>query len=505
LTHLSDVVGAVRGSIILPGQPNQADGSQPQFYSTSRKPMLLPLADLLRHGVAGWVLREREPLVIADTHHDERWIGNDLHQRSIHSVAAAPILNERDVLGVITLVHHTPNYFQNEHLELLRSVAAQSATALEKAQLFRVVNEQNDLLEQLFRRAEEERSTLNAVLRSAADPILMIGPQEEVLLANPAAETRLLLDAPEQRQGRRLRELLPPTVRHHLFGAEGQEPLAQSRSNEVVLPDASTLVVSVAPVRAVDGQLLGQVATFQDITAIKELERQRFEQMQGVLRRYVSPSVVDELLKRGADAFGSPEERDVAVLFADLRGYTALAEGLDPHVLVEQVLNRYFRAMTEVLYSYDGTIDKFLGDGVIGAFGTPLARHDDIQRALHAVVDMQRAFARLQGLWRAELDLDIGMGIGLSYGRAVVGNIGSDQHLDYTLVGDVVNTASRLSSIAAPGQIIVSHQLIERLPPHWSAPWPLRCLPPVRLKNKRDPHLVYQIEYTADAAVLDRS
>jgi adenylate cyclase len=96
------------------------------------------------------------------------------------------------------------------------------------------------------------------------------------------------------------------------------------------------------------------------------------------------------------------------------------------------------------------------------------------------------------------------MGVGMGYGSAVVGNIGSTQRLDYTLVGDVVNTASRLGSLAAPGQILVSHRLIDALPPDWPPPWSLRAIDRVPLKGKQEPHLIYEIEYTEDAEPLSR-
>jgi adenylate cyclase len=617
------VVGAVRGSIVL------ADGSQPVFYSTSKRQALLSMEQLLSSGVSGWVLREGQPLVIPDTRQDGRWIGEHPQQRSVRSVAAAPILNDRQALGVITLVHYTPNYFKPEHVDLLRSVATQSASAIEKAQLFRLTQEQNNLLERraeqlaqlnqvgrslselmelehllrlashlvcfafgydsalillldgerlvpraragvepwgqlpaalplvqsicgraarqaqavrcddvhaaeaefaselqgamlavpilagretlgvlavqsaraqafgtndeallgalalqigvalanarLYRRVEAERSTLNAVLRSVADPILLVGEQGELLLTNPAAERHLgalkawLETAPER----------------------GQNP-----ASELELAGGTTFATSLAPVRTADGGLLGTVATLRDISAFKELERQRLERVQALMRRYLSPAVAEELLRRGEMAFGDPEEREVAVLFADLRGYTALAEGLDARVLVEQVLNRYFSAMTEALHRHDGTIDKFLGDGIIAVFGTPLARPDDVERALGAAVAMQQAFAELRAFWRAKLSIDIGMGLGLAYGDAVVGNIGSEQHLDYTLIGDVVNTAARLSSIAGAGQIIVSHSLVERLPHNGQRPWPLRLLDPVPLKGKQEPHPVFEVRYS---------
>jgi adenylate cyclase len=185
----------------------------------------------------------------------------------------------------------------------------------------------------------------------------------------------------------------------------------------------------------------------------------------------------------------------VVVIFADLRDYTTLTEGIDPRVLVEQVLNRYFTAMTEVLYRHGGTIDKFMGDGVIGVFGSPLPRDDDLQRSLLAVVDLQRAFGDLRERWHRELGRDIGMGIGVDYGSAVVGNIGSEQRMDYTLIGDVVNTASRLNGMAHAGQIILSTHFVEALPPEWRTPWTLRPIDRVHLKGKQDPLLIYEVEY----------
>ncbi|RMD74040.1 MAG: adenylate/guanylate cyclase domain-containing protein, partial [Chloroflexi bacterium] len=143
------------------------------------------------------------------------------------------------------------------------------------------------------------------------------------------------------------------------------------------------------------------------------------------------------------------------------------------------------------LYAYDGTIDKFLGDGLIGVFGSPIAHPDDPQRVIRAAVSMQRAFARLAKQWQEELNLRIGMGIGISYGTAVVGNVGSAQRQDYTLIGDVVNTASRLCGIAQAGQIIVSSQLASVLGEQ--SPYPLRLLGVTRLKGKQEEHMIYEV------------
>ncbi|GAB4211105.1 MAG: GAF domain-containing protein [Roseiflexaceae bacterium] len=427
--------------------------------------------------VAG-LIELRTPQVIADVHCDERFepLQGTLRNQGIDSLVLAPMISGGQPIGLIVIdASGRQDQFGQAELALLETVASLISQVLENARLYRQV--------------EDERSTLDAVLDGAADPILLIGPQNELLLKNRAAVAQLGLNGTT---GQPLSELIAqPDLLQVLSARNGDTPIA---AHEVTLPQGETFSISVAPVRGSGTELLGRVAVLQDITAIKELERREQERIRNVFRRYVSPQVAEEVLVGGGD-LGEPVERDLVVLFADLRNYTGLTEGLPPRVLVEQVLNRYFTAMTEVLYRHGGTIDKFLGDGIIGVFGWPISREDDLPRSLLAAVDLQRAFAELSRGWRSELGFEIGMGIGVGFGRAVVGNIGSAQRLDYTLVGDVVNTASRLSGLARAGQIIVSYHLVDGLPPVWRAPWPLRPLDRVSLKGKQEPHLIYEIGY----------
>jgi class 3 adenylate cyclase/DNA-binding response OmpR family regulator len=469
LNRLADSVGAVRSSIILITE------EQPRLYSSTGHRESIALEEILRDGAAGWVLRQRSALIVDDTRLDSRWIARTSPQQVVRSVAAAPIIRDNRDLGVITLVHHTPGYFTAEHIDLLVSVGTQCAFALDNARLYRQV--------------EDERSLLNAVLRGAADSILLIDPYDELVLANRAAGERFDLI---QAIGTPIHDL---KLHPDLLQALSKSAAATGVPHEVVLPDQSTFSVSVAAVQAAGEQeLIGRVVVIQDISASRELERREQERLRDVFRRYVSPQVAEEVLAGGVD-FGSPAERDVVVLFADIRGYTTLTEGLPPRVLVEQVLNRYFNAMTAVIHRYAGTVDKFMGDGMIGLFGVPIARVDDIQRSLAAAIEMQQACDELRAEWLATLNRDIGIGIGLSYGRAVVGNIGSTERLDYTVIGDVVNTASRLNGLAEAGEIVVSHSLVDALAPNASLPGVLRVRGPVTLKGKQEPHLVYDMLY----------
>lgn len=400
-----------------------------------------------------------------------------LKARSIDDVLLVPLVVGQRSLGVLCVdATGREEGFGQADLELATTVSSLIVQVIENARLYRVV--------------ADERSTLDAVLRGASDPILLVGPERELILANRAAEEHLGLQL-STALGRPLR----PGVGNAGLVISKLLPLLELSTPlhgavEIELPDETTYSVSLSGVRSADEQPLGQVAVLRDVSALKRLERQERERVREVFRRYVSPQVAEQLLSAGGD-FGQPTERDVAVIFADLRGFTGITERTEPRVLIERILNRYFTVMTEVLYAHDGTIDKFLGDGVIGVFGSPIAHADDPQRALAASVAMQRAFGQLACAWREELGYEIGMGVGLSYGRAVVGNIGSEQRQDYTLIGDVVNTASRLSGVAKGGQIIASYHLVEALPA--GAPWPLTPLGEVELKGKLEPHLIYEV------------
>lgn len=394
----------------------------------------------------------------------------------VERVALVGLVTGRQTVGAITidLTGHNEHFGQGE-LALLETVASLITHVIENNRLYQEV--------------ANERSTLNAVLDGAADPILLIGAQDHVLLANRAATEQLGIDQVSDQPVDSL--VAQPDLLEALRYRNGQT----GKPNEVVLDNNKTFSVSVAPVRSSEAVSLGRVAILQDITAIKELERREQERLRSVLRRYVSPQVVEQILAGGGE-FGAPVEREVAVIFADLRNYTALTEGMNPQVLVHEVLNRYLNTMTDVFHQHEGTVDKFLGDGILGVFGTPIAKPDDLQRALITAVSMQKMFDDLRHDWQRLLGIDIGMGVSMGYGNAVVGNIGSTERLDYTLIGDVVNTTSRLNGLAHAGQIIVSHQLVDALPKTWTSPWPLRKMGRVPLKGKQEPHLIYEVAYT---------
>ena len=176
------------------------------------------------------------------------------------------------------------------------------------------------------------------------------------------------------------------------------------------------------------------------------------ERQKTVLRRsfqkYVPHEVVEQLLRNPQEVALGGERRPLSVLFSDIRGFTGLSERMNPEAVV-RFLNSYFAVMTPIIYRHGGIVDKFEGDAIMALFGAPIFYPDHAVRAVRAALDMRAALAAMQSQWRAQLQLDrpLRIGVGIATGEAVVGNIGSPERLNYTAVGDTVNLAARLQEL----------------------------------------------------------
>lgn len=183
--------------------------------------------------------------------------------------------------------------------------------------------------------------------------------------------------------------------------------------------------------------------------------------------RYFTPQLAARIAgTTGAVALGG-ERRPVVVLFSDIRGFTAIAESLAPDAMAAQ-LNEYFEAMVTCVFRHEGALDKYIGDALMAYWGAPEAHADDAHRAVSAAADMQTALTVLNARWAAEGRPLLTAGIGVHRGDVFVGNIGASQRLEYTLIGDTVNVASRLCSFANGGEVLVSDAVRESLGAPWS-------------------------------------
>lgn len=210
--------------------------------------------------------------------------------------------------------------------------------------------------------------------------------------------------------------------------------------------------------------------------------------LQEVFARHTSPEVMRELLGRTDDLMLSGELRQVTVMFADIRGFTRIASGAEPEQIVKE-LNQYLTVMSEEVIAEGGTLDQFMGDGIMAIFGAPLLHDDDTMRAVRSAIRIQTRTAELNHKRVEEGNLPMMVGIGITAGPAVVGNIGSPPRMEYTAIGDCVNMASRLQGFAGGGYVIVSEEVCK----HISGQIKARPLDPANVKGKSEPVKIFSV------------
>jgi adenylate cyclase len=204
------------------------------------------------------------------------------------------------------------------------------------------------------------------------------------------------------------------------------------------------------------------------------------------LLRFFPPATVPTILEGGAAL--ATVEREAAVLFCDISGYTAMSSRMKPTEIIE-LLNGYFPVMAEIVFRYDGTLEKYIGDALLAVWGVPLAHDNDAERAVRAAIDMQRAVRTLNQRWAGKREIAIH--IGICTGNVAAGNIGSNDYIQYATIGDTTNTASRVCGVAGPGEIAVDECTAKRME---GRGFELAALGPTPLRGKADPLHLYRVE-----------
>ncbi len=191
--------------------------------------------------------------------------------------------------------------------------------------------------------------------------------------------------------------------------------------------------------------------------AILHKKKLKEERIKSNLERYVASQIVDIIMEAKGDISLDSEMKNIAILFSDIRNFTATCESLAPKEIVGY-LNEYFTQMVDVIFTHEGTVNKFVGDMIVALFGAPAHLSNNERQAVQAAIEMQKRINSTPDSWIRE---HFNTGIGINSGEVVVGNIGSPQHMDYTAIGDEVNIASRLQAIAKGGQILVSRNVFD--------------------------------------------
>ena len=179
--------------------------------------------------------------------------------------------------------------------------------------------------------------------------------------------------------------------------------------------------------------------------------------------RYVDPEIVKEILKEGTESLSlGGKTCDIAVLFVDVRGFTTMSERLSPEKVVF-ILNRYLTMASDCVEKNHGTLDKFVGDAMMAFWGAPLPQKDAIMNAVKTAMGIVEGCARVSDELKAEIGEELRVGVGVNFGPAVVGNMGAEKHMDYTAIGDTVNTAARLEANAPGGKVYISRSVADAL------------------------------------------
>jgi len=238
--------------------------------------------------------------------------------------------------------------------------------------------------------------------------------------------------------------------------------------------------MSVVPLRDIQDQPMGGLVILEDLSVEKRLK--------GTLARYMTKEVADQLMDCEAQLGG--QMRELSILFSDIRNFTTISEQLGPQETVS-MLNDYFSGMVDIVFHHGGILDKFIGDAMLAVFGAPFSTGEDADRAITTAVEMMRALRKFNADRMLNNKQTINIGIGIATDNVLVGNIGSMKRMDYTVIGDGVNLASRLEGATKfyHADILVSEKTFDELKYRYQT----REVDMIRVKGKNRPVKVFEI------------
>jgi PAS domain S-box-containing protein len=406
--------------------------------------------DALAKAVAERVMQTGEPLFTTDAAAETEPAAAAIVALHVRAMACVPLRVRERVLGAIYVdARVIPGVFRQGDRELLDAIAHQAALAAENARLFG---------------AERERATrLSALqgfqarlLEAIANGVVTLSPARRITSFNRAAELTFGVAASRLvgNHADAILQFLPEFGEMlDLFFDNGAVLLRAEVEGQRSDGSRLTAEIRLTPLETTEG--IGVALVVTDVTRQRRLEeenaaeRARAEAIQQSFSRYLAPHVVQSLVNDPGSVRLGGERRIATMLFADIRGFTALAAKLEPERVVE-ILNTYFDVAVRIVFEHEGLLDKFYGDGMMAVFGAPRAREDDARRAVDAALALHDA---VRTEIEPRLDYPIAISIGLATGEVVAGHFGSQLRMDYTVIGDAVNLAQGLQHAAPPGGI----------------------------------------------------
>ncbi|MDD5167712.1 MAG: GAF domain-containing protein [Syntrophales bacterium] len=424
-------------------------------------------------GIAGAVFTSGVTINIPHAYADLRF--NPAFDRKTgfftRSILCVPVVNKSGkIIGVTQVLNRRGGPFTKDDESRLRAFTAQVAIALENAKLFDDVQNMKNYSE--------------SMLESMSNGVITLDAEGRIVTCNAAGLSIMQLKGTD---------VIDKPAKEFFTGPNGwiMEKIARVEETRkpYVTMDAEMVFggslisanVTALPLISVEKKYLGNMIIVDDISGEKR--------MKSTMSRYMDPGLADQLLAGGDDILGGKSMK-ATILFSDIRNFTTLTEELGAQGTVA-LLNEYFTLMVDCIQKEGGMLDKFIGDAIMAAFGIPIAREDDEDRAVRAAIAMIRALER----WNAERQVQgkkpVRMGLGLNTDIIVSGNIGSPKRMDYTLIGDGVNLASRLEGLCKTyhASILISEQTYTKL----KGTYRVREVDRVVVKGKTEPVGVYEV------------
>jgi len=424
------------------------------------------------------VLASGNAVLTTNASEDPRFEGQEsIVAYNLRSILCVPLKLKTEIIGTIYADNRIrTGIFTERERDLMVAFANQAAVAIENARLFASVRAS-------LAEVSELKNLMDNVFASIASGVITTDMHQQIMLCNRAAEA-ILGYAGANLIGYKLADILPsiaPHLEKHIQTVLNRDQNIVGVDIATTLPHRGTVSLSfkLAPLKDAQQVTQGVAIVLDDLTEKKRLEAER-----RLFERMVSPKVIEQLDPDKLQLGG--ERAEITTLFADLRGFTHFSEAHDPEELVT-ILNRYLAAAAEAVLAHEGTIDKFLGDAVMAWFNAPIPQPDHTYRAVCAALEIKKA---IEGLHRQlPPEYHLSFGIGIHYGEAVLGLLGTEERLDYTAIGDSVNTARRIQENAARGQILISAETYQQV----EARVRVRAVQDIQAKGKSQPLKVYEV------------
>ncbi|HKG53134.1 MAG TPA: adenylate/guanylate cyclase domain-containing protein [Anaerolineales bacterium] len=424
------------------------------------------------------VITGGEAVVTTNAREDPRFGGQEsIIAFNLRSILCVPLIVKSELIGVIYTDNRIRSgIFSESDRDLLTAFANQAAVAIENARLF-------SSLKRTLEEVTELKNLMDDVFASIVSGVITADVQDQITLCNRAA-SRILGRTAAEIVGMPLGEIMPTFAKDilpHLASVRRSDQPVVGLELSQTLPERGNVDwrFNLSPLKDAGQKTQGVAIVLDDMTEQKKLEAQR-----SLLQRMVSPAVLDQIDPNSLQIGG--KKVFITILFADIRGFTAYSEQHSPEELVA-VLNRYLAAAADAVLAHEGTVDKFLGDAVMAWYNAPLPQPDHTLRAVKSALAIREAVAALHEELPKEAHLDFGVGI--HYGEAVLGWIGTEKRLEYTAISDSVNTTKRIQENCAKNQILISKEAYERVSDEIQA----KPFIPLSVKGKTQPLEVYDL------------